>query len=146
MAMSQKEKINFRKQDLIKISRDFCIEHLDQEYAHLCEKMIEKLSRKRSVPFMSGRINIWAASVVWAVGRINFLGDKSFSPHMRQDELAKHFQTSPSTIGQKAKSICDMLKLNYYDSEFSTKYMLKNNPFAKVLVSQDGFIFLREEL
>lgn len=43
-----------------------------------------KLGRKREVPFQRGKIEIWAAAVVYAIGSPNFLFDKSFEPYMSQ--------------------------------------------------------------
>lgn len=142
MAISHKETIALRKEALLKKTGEFCLEHLDQEYADLSKKMIEKLSRKRSVPFVSGKINIWAAGIVWAIGRINFLGDKSFKPYMRQDELSRLFEASPKSVGPKAKAICDMLKLKYYDEDFSTKKMRDSNPFARMAIDNNGFVHI----
>jgi hypothetical protein len=35
------------------------------------------MSRKRNVPFLSGRMEIWTAAVIHALGSINFLFDTS---------------------------------------------------------------------
>lgn len=43
------------KQKLIKETKKFCDKYLNQEYCQLCEKMIEKMARKRVIPFLSGR-------------------------------------------------------------------------------------------
>ncbi|NOR78038.1 MAG: hypothetical protein GQ523_06390 [Methanophagales archaeon] len=43
----------------------------------LCEKLIRKMSRKRNVPFLSGRMEIWAVAIIHALGSINFLFDTS---------------------------------------------------------------------
>ena len=48
-----------------------------KDYKQLCEKLIRKISRKRNVPFLSGRIEIWAAAIIHALGSINFLFDTS---------------------------------------------------------------------
>ncbi len=119
---------------LIQMTNGFCDRYLDQEYKDLCEKLIRKMSRKRVVPFLSGRIEIWAAAVVYAIGSINFLFDKSFEPYAAADDICNYFGTSKSTTGQKAKTIRDMFKLYYFDREFSTKEMQDNNPFSNVFL------------
>jgi uncharacterized protein DUF6398 len=119
---------------LIQMTNGFCDRYLDQEYKDLCEKLIRKMSRKRVVPFLSGRIEIWAAAVVYAIGSINFLFDKSFEPYATADDICNYFGTSKSTTGQKAKTIRDMFKLYYFDREFSTKEMQDNNPFSNVFL------------
>ena len=81
VAMGDKTIIEEKKARIKEMTSEFCLRSLDEEYRILCEKLIEKMSRKRNVPFLSGRIEIWAAAVVYAVGIINFLFDRSFSPY-----------------------------------------------------------------
>src|SRR6266581_2010506 len=52
---------------LIQMTNGFCESYLDEEYKALCEKLIRKMSRKRVVPFLSGKIEIWAAGIVYAL-------------------------------------------------------------------------------
>jgi Domain of unknown function (DUF6398) len=132
--MQDKATVQQYTEKLIQMTNGFCDRYLDQEYKDLCEKLIRKMSRKRVVPFLSGRIEIWAAAVVYAIGSINFLFDKSFEPYATADDICNYFGTSKSTTGQKAKTIRDMFKLYYYDREFSTREMQDNNPFSNVFL------------
>ena len=59
MAKKDKETIQKYTETLIQMTNDFCDQHLDEDYKALCEKMIGKMSRKREVPFLSGKIEIW---------------------------------------------------------------------------------------
>mgnify|MGYP001572194840 FL=1 len=117
---------------LIKMTAGFCNEYLDEEYKGLCEKLILKMSRKRNVPFLSGRIEIWAAAVIYTIGSINFLFDKSFKPYVTAGDICNYFGTSQSTTSQKAKLIRDMFKLEYWNKEFSTRYMMESSPFLNL--------------
>jgi len=81
--MKDKTIIEEKAQKLLEMTGMFCREYLDEDYKQLCAKLIGKMSRKRGVPFLSGRIEIWAAAVVYALGSINFLFDKSFKPYVR---------------------------------------------------------------
>lgn len=139
---NEKEKADSIKYQLPELTRDFCISRISKEYADLCLKLIEKLARKRFVPFISGKVTIWAASIIRAIERINFLGDKNFEPYLELGEIAKHFDTSKSTVGQKATKTCDMLNLQYYDPDFSTSHMAEQNPFAWMVRDQNGFIHI----
>lgn len=134
-----KEEIKNREKQLLELTGSFCTQNLDEEYAHLCEKLILKLGRKRDVPFKSGKLEIWAAAVVYAIGSINFLFDKSFEPYITATEISKHFGTKNSTVSAKAKLIKDLFNMGYYDSGFSTQKMAGSNPFSN-LVMVDGFI------
>jgi len=130
--MTDKAAIQQRTETLIQMTNDFCDRHLDAEYKTLCEKLIRKMARKRTVPFMSGRIEIWAAAVVHALGTINFLFDKGTKPYVSFDDLCQYFGTAKSTTGQKSKVIRDMFKFHYYDEEFSRAEIKANNPFATI--------------
>lgn len=137
--MKEKKIIEEKAQKLLEMTAAFCREFLDEDYKQLCAKLIGKMSRKRAAPFLSGRIEIWAAAVVYALGSINFLFDKSFKPYTTVDEICNYFGTSKSTTSQKAKVIRDMFKMGYYDKEFSTQHMMDNNPFSNFIMV-DGFI------
>jgi hypothetical protein len=134
-----KEKIEMISQQLLELTGQFCDQYLDDEYKQLCEKVILKMKRKRQVPFLLGRVNVWAASIIYALGQINFLFDRSFKPYVSADDIANYFSVSKSTIGQKAKQIRDMFNISYWDSEFSTRQMSERNPL-KNMVMVDGMI------
>lgn len=70
-----KNEIKERETELIHLTGTFCSEKLDENYAQLCEKLIKKLGRKHDVPFKRGKIEIWAAAVIYTIGSINFLFD-----------------------------------------------------------------------
>ena len=93
---------------LIMMTSTYCEEHLDAEYRDLCKKLIKKMARKKIVLFLSGKLEIWAASVIYAIGKINFLSDKNFKPYASQEDIATYFKVSPSIVGQKAKIIREM--------------------------------------
>lgn len=134
-----KQEIKKLEEKLIELTQIFCNQKLDSDYKHLCEKLIRKLGRKRDVPFQRGKIEIWAAGVIHALGSINFLFDKSFKPYVTTDQISEYFGTKNSTVSNKAREIKDILNLRYFDSEFSTNKMIEENPF-KNLVTVDGFI------
>lgn len=143
--MKDKAIIAEKAQRLIEMTAGFFDEYLDEDYKQLCEKLIRKMSRKRNVPFLSGRIEIWAAAIVYAIGRINFLFDQSFEPYASGDDICNYFGTSKSTASQKAKVIRDMFKLGYWDKEFSTSHMMQSSPFSN-LVMVNGFVVNKRSL
>jgi len=134
-----KEEIRNKEKKLLELTGSFCSQKLDNDYYQLCEKLILKLGRKRDVPFKSGKMEIWAAAIIHAIGSINFLFDKSFEPHVTAEQISEFFGTKKSTVSNKARQIKDLLKLGYYDSDFSTQYMKENNPFND-MVMVDGLI------
>jgi hypothetical protein len=143
--MKEKDLIEEKTQRLIGMTGGFCQQFLDEDYRQLCEKLIRKMSRKRAVPFLSGRPEIWAAAVVHALGSINFLFDKSFEPYATADDICNFFSTSKRTTAQKSKVIRDMFKMGYYDGEFSTNHMKENSPFSN-FVMVNGLIVDKRQL
>jgi hypothetical protein len=143
--MKEKRIVEEKAQKLVEMTGKFCQEFLDDDYRQLCEKLIMKMSRKRAVPFLSGHMEIWAAAVVYALGSINFLFDKSFKPYATADDICNYFGTSKSTTSQKAKVVRDMFKMGYFDPEFSTARMREDNPFSN-MVMINGLIVDKDSL
>lgn len=73
-----------------------CAELLDEEYAGLARHVVAKLARKRPSPLQSGRAATWAGGVVYALGQVNFLFDRSSEPYVSHDDLADAFGLSKS--------------------------------------------------
>jgi hypothetical protein len=124
---------------LIEMTSVFCNQKLDVDYLQLCEKLIKKLGRKRDVPFKRGKLEIWAAAVIHAIGSINFLFDKSFEPYVTAEQICEYFGTKKTTTSNKAREIKDMFDLWYYSPEFSTQRMTELNPFNQ-MVMVDGLV------
>lgn len=137
--MRDKELIEEKRHWLVEKVSEYCQENLDEEYLQLCMKLINKLSRKRDVPFLSGKLETWAAAVVYAIGQINFLFDKKFAPYASANDISAYFGVNKSTVSGKAKAIRDMFKMGYFDKEFSTSKMKRSNPLAD-MVMIDGCI------
>jgi len=135
----EKQQIQEQQQKILDLVGEFCTQKLDSDYFELSKSLTLKLGRKRNVPFITGQPKVWAAAIIHALGTINFLFDKSFEPYITLDELNDFFGTTKSTTGNKSKQIRDMLKLNYYDKEFSTRKMQEANPINHH-VMVDGFI------
>jgi hypothetical protein len=104
-----------RYQQLVALTDAFCRDHLNDDYAQLARKAIAALCRKRPSPVTGGRADIWACAVVYALGSVNFLSDKSQKPYMKQEDICRHFGVSSSTAGNKAKQIRDALKMSQFD-------------------------------
>jgi hypothetical protein len=90
-------------EQIIGLTDGFCTEHLDEEYAALCRK----LARKRPSPLLRGDFRIWAAAVIYTIGRVNFLFDPAQKPHLSGDAISALTGVPKSTLGAKAKLICD---------------------------------------
>src|SRR5215470_5993857 len=101
--------------EIARLVEDFCKEHLNAEYADLCRKLTEKLARKRPSPLVSGKPQTWACGIVRTIGWVNFLDDKSQSPHMKMTAIDKAFGVGESTGQGKSMLIRKMFKIRPMD-------------------------------
>jgi hypothetical protein len=124
---------------IVEMIDQFCREHLNDEYAALCRKLAEKLARKRPSPLLSGSLNTWASGIVRTVGWVNFLHDKSQTPHMRLSDIDACFGISESTGAAKLAAIRKLLKIHQLDPNWTLPSHLEDNPMAWML-EVNGFL------
>ena len=129
---------------IVNLTDTFCKEHLDDEYAKLARKMAATLALKRPSPLTSGRVNSWACGILYALGRINYLFDKSQMPHLRADKLCELCGVSQQTASAKAKEIERILKIGMLDTEWSTAQMVERNPMVWLLMVNGLLVDVRE--
>lgn len=129
MMGSNKEKVAEKKAQLLRLTMDYSQRYLNDEYSAVIDKLINKMARKREVPFITGKIEIWAAAVIHALGTINFLFDKSSQPYVAVPDICHFFETKQSTTSQKSKKIRDMFNMSYFDGDFSTESVSQQSPF-----------------
>ncbi len=116
-----------------KMVADFCREHLNEEYADLCRKLTEKLARKRPSPLLSGTPSTWACGIVRTIGWVNFLDDRSQTPHMKLTAIDKILGVAESTGQGKSKLIRTMLKIRQFDLHWTLPSRLDDNPLVWML-------------
>jgi hypothetical protein len=107
---------------------DFCDRRANDEYRMVCLRLCEKLCRKRPSPLLRGYTETWAAGIVYAIGSVNFIFDKSQAVHMTGPELAAEFGVAASTASGKGKQIRNMFGMGYYSPEWTLPSKFKNNP------------------
>lgn len=138
-SLSVPDAMQARYEQICVLMDAFCNEKLNSDYARLCRELGAALARKRPSPLNGGQVKTWACGIVYTVGSVNFLFDKSQNPHLRADELCAWFDVAASTGGNKAKQIRDMLRIKLFDVKWTLPGMMDQNPMAW-LVSVDGFI------
>jgi hypothetical protein len=126
-------------ESVVAITDDFCGKHLNEEYAELCREMAGVLCRMRPSPLLKGRINIWAAGIIYTLGRVNFLFDKTQKPHMRADELCSLLGVSQSSASAKSSQLWKILDLIQLDPRWCLPSRLADNPLAW-LIEVNGMI------
>lgn len=125
--------------EIVALMDQFCQQHLNEEYRDLCRHMAAMLCRKRPSPVTTGKSNSWACGIVYSVGRVNFLFDKSQTPHMTADELCHPFGVSQKTGSAKSTEIMRLLKIRPMDAQWTPPSRLADNPMAW-LIQVNGFI------
>jgi hypothetical protein len=107
-----------------------CKEHLNEEYAQLARELAAALCRKRPSPLAKGTPRTWACGIVYALGKVNFLFDKTQTPHLSSRELCERFGVGQSTASAKANAIMDALAMVPLDPRWCLPSKLADNPLA----------------
>ena len=113
---------------IISLTDDVCDRHLNPEYRELAHAMTATLCRKRPSPLTSGQPRTWACGIVYVLGRINFLGDPSFPPHMTTAQLCAAFAVGESTVHAKARLIEEALAIGPLDPRWTLASLAEKNP------------------
>lgn len=132
-AYSVPRKMREKYETITEITGEFCREHLNEEYADLSRKMAAALSRKRPSPLESGRERSWAAGIVYALGRVNFLSDNSFEPYMTMSELCEKIGVSQSNASAKSREIWYRLNLMPLHPDWCPPSRLEDNLLAWIV-------------
>ena len=83
----------------------FCVEHLNEDLQVYALRLCDTLGRKRKISMIRGKKEIWAASIIYAIARLNFLFDPENVLFLSADTICDFFDTKKSTIGNKATQI-----------------------------------------
>jgi hypothetical protein len=124
---------------LVHLTDQVCATYLTDEYAQLCRRMAAALCRKRPSPVSRGWLKTWACGIAYAIGSVNFLFDRSQTPHLMAGELCALFGVSPSTGSAKATEIRRIFNLGAFDPDWCLPSKLADNPLAW-MISVDGYV------
>jgi hypothetical protein len=115
---------------VVTLTDAFCRDHLNDEYRDLARAMAAALCRKRPSPLASGQPRSWACGILYALGQLNFLSDRSSEPHMTMAELCAGFGVSPSTGSAKARTVIEALGTNRMDPAWMLRSLADQNPLV----------------
>ncbi|CAK8712361.1 PRiA4b ORF-3-like protein [Candidatus Electrothrix aarhusensis] len=116
----------------------FCKEQLNEEYAQLARYLTAALCRKRPSPLTRGKTNSWAGGVIYALGFVNFLFDKSQKPSLTAGGLCAGFGISTSNGASKSKQIRDLMDIMQFDPNWTLPSKMDDNYMAW-MITVDGF-------
>lgn len=128
-----------RYQEITAICDDVCQRHLSEEYALLARQAVAALLRKRTNLLASGQARVWACAVVYALGQVNFLSDRSQTPSMSMADLCAHFGVSPGTARPKAKVVREQLTMRRLGPSWTLPSLAASSPMAW-MVEYRGYI------
>ncbi len=115
----------------------FCKRYLDGELTVCALRLCDTLGRSRKFDVTRGKIEIWAASIVYVIARVNFLFDKANNNFLTSDIICDFFGTKKSTTGNKATSIEKSCKISIGDKNYCTREIIESFSFVEL---PGGFI------
>jgi Domain of unknown function (DUF6398) len=115
---------------IVGLTDDVCDKHRNSEYRDLARAMTKVLCRKRPSPLTSGQPRTWACGIVYVLGRINFLGDKSITPYISTADLCAAFEVGESTVHAKARVIEETLGTRPLDPRWTLPSFAEKNPLV----------------
>jgi len=119
---------------IVVLTDEVCNERLNEEYAQLARQATAALCRKRPSPLLSGRVTSWACGVVYALGFVNFLFDKSQDPHMSAAELCAAFGVAKGTGAAKSRAVRDALNMVQMDPNWCLPSKMDDNIVAWMIM------------
>ncbi|MCP4543323.1 MAG: hypothetical protein GY832_39925 [Chloroflexi bacterium] len=126
-------------ESIVVLTDRVCHEHLDEEYAQLARYATAALCRKRPSPLLRSRVRSWACGIVYALGFVNFLFDKSQDPHMSATELCEAFNVAKGTGAAKSREVRDTLNMTQMDPNWYRPSQMDDNAMAWMIMI-DGLI------
>ena len=133
------EKMRAKHDAIWALVERFCKDRLTDEYAATCRRALGVLARKRPSPLLNGTPAGWAAGVVRAIGRHNFLDDPEQTPHLKTADIDRGFGVSPATGAAKSKVVRELLKMSPMATEWTLPSKVADHPLA-YMVAVNGLI------
>jgi hypothetical protein len=128
----------------IALTDALCAEKLNGEYAQLCREMTATLARKRPSPLVTEYVNTWACAIIYTIGAVNFLFDKTQKPHLRADELCAWFDVAKSTGGSKSAQIKKFLNIGMMEPRWTLPSRMEDNFMAWSVMLNDFIVDARD--
>ena len=108
----------------------FCSGHLGDEYRDLARAVTAGLCRKRPCPLAFGRPRTWACGIIYVLGQLNFLADKSSEPFMTLADVCAAFGVSQSAASAKARAVSEALHMRPMDPRWMLRSVIDRNPLV----------------
>ncbi len=126
-----------KTKELAELVESFCARYFTGELTACALRLCDKLGRIRKLDITRGKNEIWAASIVYVIARVNFLFDKANTNFITSDIICDFFDTKKTTIGNKAITIEKTLNIGIGDTNYCTTEIIESFSFVE---TPGGFI------
>jgi len=126
-----------RAKKIAELVESFGKVNLNEELTNCSLRLCDKLSRSRKLDISRGKIEIWAAAIVYLIARVNFLFDKENVNFITSDIICDFFGTKKTTTGNKATSIEKAFNIGIGDENYCTHEIRESFSFVEM---PGGFI------
>jgi len=131
--LRDKQKVIEEVKNLI---NSFSEKNLSKEEEAICLHIWGKLARKQKLDITRTRSDIWAAAAIWSFCRANF----KYEEGITLEFLCSFFNNKKTTVGNKAGEISKMFRIDFFNPEFTTGSIQKQNPLNQFMVTEEGLI------
>ena len=128
---------NEKTKEVAELVESFCKRYFTEELTACALRLCDKLGRIRKLDITRGKKEIWAASIVYVIARVNFLFDKANNNFLTSDIICDFFNTKKTTTGNKATTIEKALNIGIGDTNYCTTEIIESFSFVE---TPDGFI------
>ena len=131
------EQLFERVEQVKKLISQFGKKRLHDTYTGFALRLCDAIAGSDLLNIHRGRIEIWAAAIVYAIARLNFLFSSETPHHLTPDELCDWFKVKKQTVGNKASVIRTTLDLFYNDERFCAAHVTRIFQYQE---DENGFI------
>ena len=122
--------------DVARLAEETAREVLSDEYAVLARRAATRLAEIAPDRLASGRPKSWACGILYALGRVNFLSDRSSGDvHMTLAELCTACGVSEATGTSKAREVLDLLDAGHFDPQWTLPSLAGASPVLWMLTA-----------
>lgn len=116
---------------------EFGAERLPDIYAEFCLRLCDVIAGSEDLNLHLGRVDIWAATIVYAIARLNFLFSPETPNCLSADEICSRFGVKKATVSNKASTILEILDIFHDDQRFCAPHITQLFEFIE---DEHGFI------
>ena len=132
-----------RADEIFEKIKPFCENYLNDELTGYAQALLLTVQKNRRLNIFRGDLNSWAAAVVYAIARLNFLFDRDDAHYVTPELICDYFNTEKKATMSKADHIIEVCGLVLGDKKFSGKNITSMFNYYKTKV---GFIVHKSAL